>query len=172
LPGRIYLAADPPALTYKEWNVDCGRPPENEGESTFIVHLAAWDSGRLRLECKRCREPLTCPHGETALHEILETCAIPRRRWLRPWLCAARARLVALARPPGYWLGKTAKAADDGQRLVWEVAHKGGRLAVFPVLQRLGKRGAWGRGQRLRLDELETDRNSCATLATAARSRA
>ena len=156
LPGRIYLAADPPALTYKEWNVDCGRPPENEGESTFIVHLAAWDSGRLRLECKRCREPLTCPHGETALHEILET--------LRDPSAPLAAAVAPVLRVPGWsrlldrldtGLGKTAKAADDGQRLVWEVAHKGGRLAVFPVLQRLGKRGAWGRGQRLRLDELE-----------------
>jgi hypothetical protein len=49
--------------------------------------------------------------------------------------------------------------------------HKHGSLSVHPVLQRLGKRGTWGRGQRLRLDELEQNQGFCARPPTARPSR-
>jgi hypothetical protein len=156
LPGRIELAGDPPNLAYREWSVNDGRTPSLNSEVTFLVHLATWDSGNLRLECKRCRDPLHCPHGANALQELLEVLHDPADP-----LAAA---LAPVLRVPGWsrlldhldaGLGKSTPIADKGQRLIWEVCHKAGRLTVFPVLQRLGKRGTWGRGQRLRLDALE-----------------
>jgi superfamily II DNA or RNA helicase len=156
LPGRIELTGDPPNLAYREWSVNDGRTPSLDSEVTFLVHLATWDSGNLRLECKRCRDPLHCPHGASALQELLEVLHDPADP-----LAAA---LAPVLRVPGWsrlldhldaGLGKGTPIADKGQRLIWEVCHKAGRLTVFPVLQRLGKRGTWGRGQRLRLDALE-----------------
>jgi superfamily II DNA or RNA helicase len=156
LPGRIFLSADPPALSYREWNINEGRTPTIEGETMFCLHLSAWESGSLRLECMRCRQPLTCPHAVTALHEIIEALHDPADP-----LAAA---LVQILRVPGWsrllerldtGLSKIAGVPVEGQRLVWEIVRKNNNLAVYPVLQRLGKRGTWGRGQRLKLDELE-----------------
>jgi superfamily II DNA or RNA helicase len=157
LPGRIHVNSDALALTYREWEIHEGRTPNLEGETMFFLHLSAWESGSLRLECKRCREPLTCPHRATVLQECLEALHDPADP-----LAAA---LVPVLRVPGWsrllerldtGLGKIAPTStEESQRLVWEITNKHGSLAVHPVLQRLGKRGAWGRGQRLRLDELE-----------------
>jgi superfamily II DNA or RNA helicase len=155
LPGRIYVSSDEPALTYREWDIHEGRTPDMEGEPTVVLHLAAWDSDGLRLECMRCRAP--CVHGATALHALLETLHDPTYP-----LAAA---LAPVLRVPGWsrllerldaGLDQIAPAYnDDGQRLVWEIVRKLDRLVVHPVLQRMGKRGTWGRGQRLRLEELE-----------------
>ena len=156
LPGRISLAGDSPSLTYREWNVHDGRTPDREGEPTVVIDLSAWDSGSLRMECKRCRELLACSHRLSALHELLEV--------LQDSADPLAAQVAPVLRVPGWsrlldrldtGLGKIAKIADEGQRLVWEVVYKNGRLAVHPVLQTLGKRGTWGRGQRLRLEEIE-----------------
>jgi len=71
--------------------------------------------------------------------------------------------LLPLLRVPGWsrmldkldkGLGKIEPTNDQGQRLVWEIVDKYGSLAVQPVLQKLSKRGGWGRGQRLHVDEL------------------
>ncbi|HEX7508440.1 MAG TPA: hypothetical protein VF550_16815, partial [Polyangia bacterium] len=156
LPGRIFLSADPPALSYREWNINEGRTPTIEGQTMFCLHLSAWESGSLRLECMRCRQPLTCPHAVTALHEIIEALHDPAD--------PLAATLVQILRVPGWsrllerldtGLSKIAGVPVEGQRLVWEIVRKNNNLAVCPVLQRLGKRGTWGRGQRLKLDELE-----------------
>ena len=160
LPGRIYVSSDALALTYREWDVSEGRTPNIEGETMFFLHLSAWDGGELRLECKRCREPSTCPHRATVLQECLEALHDPAD--------PLSAALAPLLRVPGWsrlldhldaGLGKIAPVAgDEGQRLVWQVVSKHGKLAVHPVRQRLGKRGTWGRGQRLKLDELDHNR--------------
>ena len=156
LPGRIHLTDDPPDLAYREWNINDHRNPDVEGEDVLLVRLAAWDSGSLRLECRRCREPQTCPHGVTALHELLEALHDPAD----PLATA----LAPVLRVPGWsrlldrldaGLGKLARVSEESQRLVWEIVRRGNNLAVHPVRQRLGKRGTWGRGQRLRLDELD-----------------
>ncbi len=156
LPGRISLATDLPSLTYREWNVHDGRTPDREGEPTVVVDLSAWDGGNLRLECKRCRDPQACPHRLSALHELLEVLRDPADPLAR--------EVAPVLRVPGWsrlldrldvGLGQIATIADGGQRLVWDLVQKNSRLAVYPVRQALGKRGAWGRGQRLRLDELE-----------------
>ena len=155
LPGRIYVSSDEPALTYREWDIHKGRTPDMEGEPTVVLHLAAWDSDGLRLECTRCQA--ACVHAATALHTLLEELHDPADP-----LAAA---LAPSLRVPGWsrllerldaGLDKIAPVgSDDAQRLVWEIVHKQGRLMVYPVLQRLGKRGTWGRGQRLRLDDLD-----------------
>jgi superfamily II DNA or RNA helicase len=157
LPGRIYVNSDALALTYREWDIHEGRTPNLEGETMFLLHLSAWENGGLRLECKRCREPVTCPHAATVLRECLEALHDPADP-----LAAA---LAPILRVPGWsrlldrldaGLNKTAPVdTEKGQRLVWEVLSKYGNLAVHPVLQKLGKRGAWGRGQRVRVDDLE-----------------
>jgi len=156
LPGRIYVNAESLALTYREWDIREGRTPNIEGETMFFLHLSGWESGSLRLECKRCRQPLACPHAATVLDECLEALHDPQD--------PLAASLSSLLRIPGWsrllerldtGLGHLAPMEDKGQRLVWEVVSKHNNLSVQPVLQRLGKRGGWGRGQRLRLEALE-----------------
>ena len=156
LPGRIYVNAEALALTYREWDLREGRTPNIEGETMFFLHLSAWESGSLRLECKLCRQPLACPHAATVLNECLEALHDPQDP-----LAAA---LASLLRIPGWsrllerldtGLAQIAPMENKGQRLVWEVVSKNGALSVQAVLQKLGKRGGWGRGQRLRLEDLE-----------------
>ena len=155
LPGRIQVNAEALALTYREWDMAEVQTPKIAGETVFLVHLSGWESGHLRLECKRCRGTQPCPHRLTMLNECLAALHDPAEP-----LAAA---LLPLLRVPGWsrmldhldkGLQKIEPTDDPNQRLVWEIASKYGSLAVQPVLQKIGKRGGWGRGQRLQVDEL------------------
>lgn len=157
LPGRISLRPDPPALAYSEWQINEARTPSFEGDPFFFVQLAAWDSGHLRFECKRCREPASCPHVATVLDHLsalLQDPAEPLAAALAPTL-----RVPGWSRLLDHLDRRMAKAPatpDPSQRLIWEVIDEYGAMAVMPVLQKQGKRG-WSRGQRLPLERLERE---------------
>ena len=156
LPGRIYLDVDQLSLTYYEWSPRDGCTPGTSDNAVFEIFLSGWDSGSLRLQCLRCRESLACPHLATALDRVVAALRDPEDSLAKDLLPILRvpswARLLEhLDRE----MVKPAPAADDKQRLVWELSDQPGGQALLPVLQKVGKRGAWSRGQRLRLDELE-----------------
>ena len=156
LPGRICVSDDALNLSYREWSITDGGSPGREGQGTLFLHLADWESGQIRLECRRCREPSICPHGATALREVLDSLHDPSD--------SLGTALAPQLRVPGWsrlldrldaGLSKIVQVDDPSERLVWEVTSKHGALSVHPVSQRLGKRGLWGRGKRLTVDALE-----------------
>ena len=160
LPGQILVEPDPPTLIYREWQIHDACTPGTAERPVFVVHLTAWDSGSLRLECRLCRDPRACPHGVAALDHLLAL--------LHDSADPLSAALGRVLRVPGWSrlldrldsrLASLAPAEDETQRLVWEVSRQGDGLAVLPVLQKLGKRGAWSRGHRLQLDHLEHRQN-------------
>ncbi|MBN2576654.1 MAG: DEAD/DEAH box helicase [Deltaproteobacteria bacterium] len=154
LRGAIYLEREPPTLTYREWQISDARTPGTADEPTVAVHLGAWDTGELPLDCLRCQQSI-CAHRVTALDHLWSLLCDP----LDPLPDA----LAPMLRVPGWsrmldrldsGLAQLAPVEEPGQRLIWEIAGAAPSLLLLPVLQKLRKRGAWSRGQRLRLDDL------------------
>ena len=90
MPGPISVERDPPTLSYREWDIGSGQVPGTWGSPFFIVHLAVWDHGSLRLECKHCPRSLDCPHAVAALDHVLALLhdpADPLSDALAPLLC-------------------------------------------------------------------------------------
>jgi hypothetical protein len=157
LPGRIDLDPSVPKVTYCEWHIHDSCAPGTSDKAVLDILLTAWDCGNLRFECRLCREPLACNHALTALDRLLTLLEDPS--------APLAAALVPVLRVPSWVrlldhldtrLAQAAPAAaDETQRLVWELLCQPQGTALLPVLQKLGKRGAWSRGQRLRLEDLE-----------------
>jgi len=157
LPGRIYVEPSTPKLIYCEWDIQDSRAPGTGDRAMFDILLSAWESGSLHLQCLQCPDPLQCPHALSALDRLIVLLTDPADVLAEALLPVLRipswSRL--LDHLDGH-LAKVAPAADETQRLVWEISDGPLEKVLLPVLQKLGKRGAWSRGQRLRLEDLES----------------
>jgi hypothetical protein len=156
LPGRIYVEPSVPKLIYCEWQMQDARVPGTGDRAILDILLSSWDSGSLHLQCLQCRDPATCPHALAALDRLLVLLTDPQDP-----LAEA---LIPVLRVPSWsrlldhldgHLAKVASAADETQRLVWEISDGPLEKTLLPVLQKLSKRGTWSRGQRLRVEDLE-----------------
>jgi superfamily II DNA or RNA helicase len=156
LPGRIVLEPSQLALAYFEWSLRDNCTPGSPDRSVFRIVLSGWDAGELQLQCLLCRDLAECPHRVTALDRLLaaiEDPSDPLAETLPPVL-----RVPSWSRMLDYLdqhLVRTAPAETEKQRLIWELSGNPGNRALQPVLQKMGKRGAWSRGQRVRLNDLE-----------------
>ncbi|MGD0835502.1 MAG: DEAD/DEAH box helicase [Polyangia bacterium] len=158
LPGRITLQADPPDLGYREWHIsEGGVPTSSAGQPFLTVRLAAWDSGQLGFACKRCRDRSSCVHVVTALEEISAALCDPADALAE--LLAPILRVPGWSRLLGHLDSRLAQvavpAAEESQRLIWQISRQPEGISVLPIVQKLGKRGAWSRGQRLSLESLD-----------------
>jgi len=156
LPGRIYVDPGMPKLIYWEWQIQDSRAPGTSDRAVLDILLSTWDSDSLHFRCLQCREPLRCPHALTALDRLIVLLSDPED--------ALADALIPVLRVPSWsrlldhldgHLAKVVPAADETQRLVWEISDGPLEKTLLPVLQRLSKRGTWSRGQRLRLEDLD-----------------
>jgi superfamily II DNA or RNA helicase len=167
LPDRVVVVPDPPTLVYEEKlalhgpSSYLGAPKQN-----VTVHLSSWQAGLVTFTCHICRATKACPHIASALDEIQGLLFDPR--------VGLHERLGQVLRVPGWSrfldhldrsLTPVARANPDEERLIWNLLRSESGLAIYPVIQKRTKRGAFSRGQRITGQELLTLRDRT-TLAT------
>ena len=157
LPRAVNLVADPPTLVYTEELARSPLPayPTSDPRSVTIG-LSSWKSELLTFCCHVCRSSTGCEHVVSAIDEIHALLHDPRT-WIHR-------DLPTVLRVPGWSrflerLDRTLAAENPivvaNERLIWNVERYGGTVAVYPLIQKRGKRGGFSRGQRAPAQDLE-----------------
>ena len=160
------IESDPPVVAYFERSMADLLEGRSETIPALHLNLGAWETGQLVPRCLRCDPSEPCPHLLSACEELLAvlgdaespvSVALAAQLGVPAW----RRFLDGLDKK----LGHISPAEAEDERLLWEIEVENELPVLHPVLQKQGKRGAWGKGKRVRIQRLQFDSTLLATAA-------